>query len=145
MVYLFIVCMIRSPSYVTSPLQSRNCPIPHYRIQSQTEISWTSLKFGYSIQLKWLNLITAPSSVSNKPGSVTWLATKYLKTVSWRNHTKNLQYCDHRIYHFGLKSTFHLHISLFQCSFAWKMLSNSSLTCDSCRILDLINFQNNLT
>ena len=39
--------------------------------------------------LKWLNLITAPGSVSNEPGSVTWLATKYLKTVSWRNHTEN--------------------------------------------------------
>ena len=25
--------------------------------------------------LKWLNLITAPGSVSNQPGSVTWLAT----------------------------------------------------------------------
>ena len=39
---------------------------------------------------KWLNLITAPGSVSNEPGSVTWLATKYLKTVSWRNHTEKL-------------------------------------------------------
>ena len=38
----------------------------------------------------WLNLITAPGSVSNEPGSVTWLATKYLKTVSWRNHTEKL-------------------------------------------------------
>ena len=49
----------------------------------------------YSIHLpgwlqKWLNLITAPGSVSNEPGSVTWLATKYLKTVSWRNHTEKL-------------------------------------------------------
>ena len=40
--------------------------------------------------LKWLNLITAPGSVSNEPGSVTWLATKYLKTVSWRNHTEKI-------------------------------------------------------
>ena len=40
--------------------------------------------------LKWLNLITAPGSVSNEPGSVTWLATKYLKTVSWKNHTEKL-------------------------------------------------------
>ena len=39
---------------------------------------------------KWLNLITAPGSVSNEPGSVTWLATKYLKTVSWGNHTEKL-------------------------------------------------------
>ena len=39
---------------------------------------------------KWLNLITAPGSVSNEPGSVTWLATKYFKTVSWRNHTEKL-------------------------------------------------------
>ena len=35
-------------------------------------------------------LITAPGSVSNEPGSVTWLATKYFKTVSWRNHTEKL-------------------------------------------------------
>ena len=51
-------------------------------------------KISYSIHvpgwlLKWLNLITAPGSVSNEPGSVTWLATKYWKTVSWRNHTEN--------------------------------------------------------
>ena len=39
---------------------------------------------------EWLNLFTAPGSVSNEPGSVTWLATKYLKTVSWRNHTEKL-------------------------------------------------------
>ena len=39
---------------------------------------------------KWLNLITTPGSVSNEPGSVTWLATNYLKTVSWRNHTEKL-------------------------------------------------------
>ena len=41
-------------------------------------------KINYSIHVpgwlqKWLNLITAPGSVSNEPGSVTWLATKYLK------------------------------------------------------------------
>ena len=40
--------------------------------------------------LKWLSLITAHGSVSNGPGSVTWLATKYLKTVSWRNDTEKL-------------------------------------------------------
>ena len=28
--------------------------------------------------------------INNEPGSVTWLATKYLKTVSWRNHTGKL-------------------------------------------------------
>ena len=51
--------------------------------------------WNYSIHvpgwlLKWLNLITAHGSVSKEPGSVTWLATKYLKTVSWRNHTEKL-------------------------------------------------------
>ena len=54
-----------------------------------------NLNWSYSIHVpgwlqKWLNLITAPGSVSNEPGSVTWLATKYLKTVSWRNHTEKL-------------------------------------------------------
>ena len=53
------------------------------------------MTYIYSIHVpgwlqKWLNLITAPGSVSNEPGSVTWLATKYLKTVSWRNHTEKL-------------------------------------------------------
>ena len=37
-----------------------------------------------------IELDTAPGSVSNEPGSVTWLATKYLKTVSWRNHTEKI-------------------------------------------------------
>ena len=54
-----------------------------------------NLNWSYSIHVpgwlqKWLNLITAPGSVSNEPGSVTWLATKYLKNVSWRNHTEKL-------------------------------------------------------
>ena len=62
-------------------------------------LAWMSISLihivYYSIHVpgwlqKWLNLITAPGSVSNEPGSVTWLATKYLKTVSWRNHTENL-------------------------------------------------------
>ena len=53
------------------------------------------LDYHYSIHvpgwlLKWLNLITAPGSVCNEPGSVTWLATKYLETVSWINHTEKL-------------------------------------------------------
>ena len=57
----------------------------------------TCLRIGgyYSIHVpgwlqKWLNLITAPGSVSNEPGSVTWLATKYFKTVSWKNYTEKL-------------------------------------------------------
>ena len=53
----------------------------------------SSIVDNYSIHvpgwlLKWLNLITTP--VNNEPGSVTWLATKYLKTVSWRNRTEKL-------------------------------------------------------
>ena len=57
--------------------------------------SQTNRVVHYSIHVpgwlqKWLNLITAPGSVSNEPGSVTWLATNYLKTVSWRNHTEKL-------------------------------------------------------
>ena len=56
---------------------------------------WESFVTYYSIHVpgglqKWLNLITAPGSVSNEHGSVTWLATKYLRTVSWRNHTEKL-------------------------------------------------------
>ena len=62
---------------------------------SEAHILHTSIKYFYSIHVpgwlqKWLNLITAPGSVSNEPVSVAWLATKYLKTVSWRNHTEKL-------------------------------------------------------
>ena len=57
-------------------------------------VTFIWLNASYSIHvpgglLKWLNFITAPGSVSNEPGSVTWLATKYLKTDSWVNHTEN--------------------------------------------------------
>ena len=53
--------------------------------------------YVYSIRvpgwvLKCLNLITAPGSVSNQPGSVTWLATagiSKIHAVSWRNHIEN--------------------------------------------------------
>ena len=77
--------------------------LPHSPVNSPTKASdaelwcllWSALKKRYSIHVpgwlqKWLNLITAPGSVSNEPGSVTWLATKNLKTVSWRNHTEKL-------------------------------------------------------
>ena len=55
------------------------------------------LVYYYSIRvpgwvLKCLNLITAPGSVSNQPGSVTWLATagiSKIHAVSWRNHIEN--------------------------------------------------------
>ena len=63
-----------------------------FSVKQQKSMAWAKY---YSIHVpgwlqKWLNLITAPGSVSNEPGSVTWLATKYLKTVSWRNHTEKL-------------------------------------------------------
>ena len=59
----------------------------------QDPLLLTWFNFNYSIHvpgwlLKWLNLITTHGSVSNEPISVTWLATKYLKTVNWRNHTE---------------------------------------------------------
>ena len=60
------------------PATNTKCLVPLYSIHVP---GWLQ---------KWLNLITAPGSVSNEPGSVTWLATKYLKTVSWRNHTEKL-------------------------------------------------------
>ena len=66
-----------------------------WRSRDGWHISLAKLIVNYSIHvpgwlLKWLNLIIASGSVSNEPGSVTWLATKYLKNVSWRNHTKKL-------------------------------------------------------
>ena len=42
--------------------------------------------------LKWLNLITAHGSVRNEPGSVTWLATKYLKSHWKINHIVTTEY-----------------------------------------------------
>ena len=81
--------------------------------------------------LKCLNLITAPGSVSNQPGSVTWLATagiSKIHAVSWRNHIENQTTKGAQICNLGLKSTLYLHISLFPYLFARKRLSNSSLT-----------------
>ena len=97
--------------------------------------------------LKWLNLITAPGSVSNEPGSVTWLATKYLKTFSWRNHTEKLTTLWPQNTSFWPK--INTPSSNFYC-FNAKLLRKYSQTpvwqlCDNCQILDLINFPNNLT
>ena len=89
-----LVCMI----------YAQNEPIRWHSLVTVYHASWWSWNYWlqchlniryYSIHVpgwlqKWLNLITAPGSVSNEPGSVTWLATKYLKTVSWRNHTEKL-------------------------------------------------------
>ena len=91
---------------------------------------------------KWLNLITAPGSVSNEPGSVTWQATKYLKTVSWRNHTEKLTTL------WPQNTSFWPKINIPSSYFTILMLNCLENTpvwqlCDSCQILDLINFQNN--
>ena len=97
--------------------------------------------------LKWLDLITAPGSVSNQPGSVTWLATKYLKTVSLRNHTEKLTTLWSQNISFGPKinvQSSYFTILMPNClenTFKLQFLQ----ICDSCQILDLINFQNNLT
>ena len=98
--------------------------------------------------LKWLNLITAHDSVSNEPGSVTWLATKYLKTASWRNHTEKLTTL------WPQKTSFWPKINIPSSYFTILMLNCLENTlkihpvwqlCDSCQILDVTNFQNNLT
>ena len=96
---------------------------------------------------KSLILIIAPGSVSNEPGSVTWLATKYLKTVSWRNHTEKVTTLWPQNITFWLKITIHS-IFIFHY-FNAKLLGIYSQTsfwqlCDSWHI-DLINVQNNLT
>ena len=48
-------------------------------------------------------------------------------SIWWRHHENGL-HCGLRICNFGLKSTFHLHISPVSCLIAWKRLSNSRLT-----------------
>ena len=94
----------------------------------------------------WLNLITAPGPVSNQPGSITWLATKYFKTVSWRNYTKKLTLWPQNWSFWpkiNIPSSYYTILMLnclentFKLQF-WQL-------CDSCQIPDLINFQNNLT
>ena len=67
---------ISDPWWVTSPAFAF--------IKNRLRSTHSSCVRIYSIHvpgwlLKWLNFITAPGSVSNEPGSVTWLATKYLK------------------------------------------------------------------
>ena len=82
--------------HIITPVSSGISPAHFDDFVKNVCIFWVqSLIIYYSIHVpgwlqKWLNLITAPGSVSNEPGSVTWLATKYLKTVSWRNHTEKL-------------------------------------------------------
>ena len=96
--------------------------------------------------LKWLNLITAHGTVSNEPGSVTWLATKYLKTVSWRNHTEKLTTLWPRNTSFwpkiNIPSSYFI-ILMLNCLGKYSQTPIWQL-CDTCQILDLINFQNNL-
>ena len=90
--------------HVCVPHSSRISIITHYNmtvwILAGNYISFTiaaGLIRLYSIRvpgwvLKCLNLITAPGSVSNQPGSVTWLATagiSKIHAVSWRNHIEN--------------------------------------------------------
>ena len=97
--------------------------------------------------LKWLNWITTHGSVGNEPGSVVWLATKYLKTVSLRNHTEKLNTLWPQNISFWPK--INIPSSYFRY-FNAKLLGKYSQTllwqlCNSCQIIDLINFQNNLT
>ena len=73
------------------------CSLKMFQLQGSLWRYWwcVNLAHHYSIHVpgwlqKLLNLITASGSVSSEPGSVTWLATKYLKTVTWRNHTEKL-------------------------------------------------------
>ena len=90
--YIFSCCFPFLPKMQTSTLLMVDMNFTVMGIQSFSLIRHILF---YSIHVpewlqKWLNLITAPGSVSNEPGSVTWLATKYLKTVSWSNHTEKL-------------------------------------------------------
>ena len=121
-------------------------------LQKYYKIKFKYFIASYSIHapgwlLKWLNLITAPGSVSNEPDSVTWLATKYLKTVSWRNHTEKLTTLWLQNISFWSKinipSSYFTIVMLNCLENTVKLLFD--IKGDSCQILDLINFQNNLT
>ena len=91
-------------------------------------------------------MFTAPCSVSNEPSSVKWPATRYLKTVSWRNHPEKLTTLWPQSISFCPKINIpssYFSILMLNC-FKYFRTSVWQL-CDSCQIHDLINFQNNLT
>ena len=139
--FLSLKQMPTAPSPKGNAVEDWEYIVTHYLLDV---ISYYSIHVpGWLRLLKWLNLISADGSVSNEPGSVTWLATKYLKTVSWRNHTEKLTTLWLQNISFWPK-IFRFHY------FNAKLLGKYSQTpvwqlCDSCQILDLINFQNNLT
>ena len=120
-----------------------NFTIPHFIMDVFIYPCWDE---SYSIHVpgwlqKRLNLITAPGSVSNEPGSVTWLATKYLKTVSWRNHTEKLSTLWPQNISFWPKInipssyfTILMMLGIYSQTHVWQL-------CDSYQILDLINFK----
>ena len=91
-------CKIDEPSCFKQPTVN-NIREKYLLVDIHANISrGTRYALVYSIRvpgwvLKCLNLITAPGSVSNQPGSVTWLATagiSKIHAVSWRNHIENL-------------------------------------------------------
>ena len=97
--------------------------------------------------LKWLNLITAHGSVSNEPGSVTWIATKnfencQLEKLHWKiNHIVTTEYII--LAKINIPSSYFT-ISMLNCLEDTPKLQFDSYVMSSCQILDLINFQNNL-
>ena len=66
-----------------NPLQGNKFVCRRYYVFHSHLVLFYSIHVPWWL-LKWLNLITAHGSVSNEPGSVTWLAT------SWRNNTEEL-------------------------------------------------------
>ena len=94
--------------------------------------------------LKWLNLITPHGSVGNEPGLVTWLVTKYLKTVSWRNHTEKLTTLWPQNISFWPK--INIPSSYFTILMVNCLENTLKLQFDSyVTAVKLINFKNNLT
>ena len=122
---------------------------------SATNLMTFSLILDYSIHvpgwlLKWLNLITAPGSVSNEPGSVTWLATKYFKkihAVSWINHTDKLTTLGAQ--NVKIWPIINFWFSYFNISMSNCLKKTFKLKFDSCltavKFLTWLNFQNNQT
>ena len=120
----------------------------HHCYSTVYSVSDADHRTNYSIHVpgwlqKWLNLITAPGSVSNEPGSVTWLATKYLKTVSWRNHTETSTTWWPQNISFWPKINIpssYFTILMLNCLEKYSQTPVRQL-CDSCQIFDLIYFK----
>ena len=97
--------------------------------------------------LKWLNLITAHGSVSNEPGSVTYTSSQVFENCQLgKSHWKINQIVTTEYIILGWNPQFIFIFHYFNAKLFGKYYQTPVWQlCVSCQILDLTNFQNNLT